>query len=138
MSQALPHPHPLVAAAVSGADAIRAGERRVGEQTKQTVKDAIMSHMTKLPGVPDRDDIRPGMAYFAGTGPQGKTCGDCAHHGYQREVISPRPDGSTAWHHKYHGGCRRYKQLAGHDGPVVKKAYPACREFHQKEKGGAS
>ena len=91
-----------------------------------------MSYMTKLAGVPDRDDARPGMAYFAGTGPQGKTCGDCAHHGYEREVLSPRHDGGTVRQRKFHGGCHRYKQLAGHDGPVVKKAYAACREFQEK------
>jgi hypothetical protein len=76
------------------------------------------------------------MAYFAGTGPQGKTCGDCAHRGYQREVLSPHSDGGTVWQREYRG-CRRYKQLAGHDGPVVKTTYAACREFRQKEKGGA-
>jgi hypothetical protein len=80
-----------------------------------------MSYMTRLPGVFDKNNALPGMAYFSGSGPQGKTCGGCAFRGYQR-------DG------KYHGGCRRYRQLAGHDGPAVKKTYPACREFQQIEK----
>ena len=43
-----------------------------------------MSYMTRVPGYPDRDDIRPGMAHFEGTGPAGKTCESCAHRGYWR------------------------------------------------------
>jgi|HubBroStandDraft_4_1064222.scaffolds.fasta_scaffold603289_3 hypothetical protein len=44
-----------------------------------------MSYMTKIEGVADTDDAIPGMAFFAGTGPHGKTCGDCKHHGLTRE-----------------------------------------------------
>jgi hypothetical protein len=33
-----------------------------------------MSFMTRIPGVSDRDDIKPGMASFEGSGPIGKTC----------------------------------------------------------------
>jgi hypothetical protein len=77
-----------------------------------------MSHMTKIPGVPDRSTALPGMAFFAGTGPQGKTCGDCLFRGYQND-------------NKFHAGCHRYRQLTGRDGPVVKEFYPACRDFQQ-------
>ena len=78
-----------------------------------------MSHMTKIRSVPNRDDVRPGMAYFARTGPPNKTCHDCALLGYIREVLSEHSDGRTVWRRVHNAGCLGFKQFAGHDGPVV-------------------
>jgi hypothetical protein len=49
--------------------------------------------MTRLPGVPDSDDVNEGMAYFANTGPFGKTCDTCAHRGYWRTKKRINPHG---------------------------------------------
>lgn len=45
----------------------------------------MQDYMTKLPGIPSSDQVKDGMAFFAGTGPEGKTCGDCKLRGYQRQ-----------------------------------------------------
>ena len=76
-----------------------------------------MSHMTKLPGVPDRDDVIVGMAHYAGSGPLGKTCGDCANR-------TPWPE---------HGDCAVYRRLAGRIGRTLTKRWAACRYFEEKE-----
>jgi hypothetical protein len=34
--------------------------------------------LTKIPGVIDKRDIRPGMAHFPNTGPAGTICFECA------------------------------------------------------------
>ena len=43
-----------------------------------------MSYLTRLPSVPDRDDVNEGMAFFANTGPFGQACETCEHRGYWR------------------------------------------------------
>jgi len=91
--------------------------------------------MTRVPGVPDSSDVVPGMAHFAGTGPAGKTCGDCAHRGYYREV---RRGKWNAEHQAYdfnsyrHLGCAMFKALTGHFGPAVAKDNAACKYFEQR------
>jgi len=96
-----------------------------------------MSRMTRLEGVPDTDDAIPGMAFFAGTGPFGKTCGDCKHRGMVRESRTGK------WNEKLQQivfrsyrttQCVMYKKLSGHSGASVKKQYPACKYFEQKAK----
>jgi hypothetical protein len=74
-----------------------------------------VSHMTKLPGVRDRDEIVVGMAYFPGTGPQDKTCGDCAHR--------------NRW--PGHGDCAMYRKMAGRNGRTLTKIWKACRYFEE-------
>jgi hypothetical protein len=95
-----------------------------------------MRVMTRLPGVPDSDQAKPGMAYFSGTGPAGKTCGDCSFRTYQTKVQVVAGDGTTAtvWDTVPAKGCLKYKQMTGRDGPEIKKYYAACREFQEKEK----
>ena len=103
-------------------------------------------YMTRIPGVPDRlNDVKPGMAWYCGTGPRGKTCGDCEFRTYPRDVQVPAASNElqlgmrwvgrpgTTWKAVQHGGCLRFKQLSGRDGPAIKKSYPACREFKEKE-----
>jgi len=82
-----------------------------------------MSHMTKLPGVADRDVVKPGMAHFAGTGPPGMTCGRCIHRGYRRHTDTRSY--ST-------GACAMFLKLATKNGPSVNKQWAACRYFERK------
>lgn len=85
-----------------------------------------MPFMTRIPGVPDRDQIREGMAWYVGTGPDDKTCGDCALRGYYKDPVS------------YHGGCKKFRQLAGKHGPAVRTDYKACRYFEQQTNASRS
>jgi len=85
-----------------------------------------MSHMTKLEGVPDRDDVKPGMAYFAGTGPWDATCGKCVHRGYMVNVYDRWGNVLTVRKTK---ACVIYKQLTGQVGHVVKPEWKACKYF---------
>ena len=61
----------------------------------------------------------PGMAHWAGTGPEGTCCGDCHH-------LIPR--GSLGY------GCDKYRQLMGRQ---VENEIPrqtrSCRHFEQRE-----
>jgi hypothetical protein len=94
-----------------------------------------VSFMTRLPGVPDTDEALPGMAFFAGTGPYGKTCGDCKFRGLVRE--SQRGTWNEKLQQIVHRHyrttqCSKYKSLAGHHGSPVKEDYPCCKYFEQK------
>lgn len=73
-----------------------------------------MSYMTRLKGVPDTDDVKPGMAYFAGTGPIGKTCGKCEYYAARK--------------------CQMFKRLAGSLGDNIKATFKACKYFEQRSK----
>lgn len=88
-------------------------------------------HLTKAPGEFSADDIRPGMASFLGTGPSGKTCGDCGHRGYYRQTQTSKrdyPDDNGLRTIKV-GTCAKYHELTSKHGPVVRKAWQACKYF---------
>jgi len=96
-----------------------------------------MDYMTKLDGVPSTDDAIPGMAFFAGTGPFGKTCGDCKFRGLYRQSQN------ESWNEKIQNfvrktyrtaQCQMFKKLAGEYGAAVKADYPACKYYEAKEK----
>jgi hypothetical protein len=72
---------------------------------------------------------RAGQAHWAGTGPAGKTCGDCAHLGYQRQRRNASGDLVKSEHT---GGCARFFQLTGDHGPAVPATAGACRHFEPK------
>lgn len=96
-----------------------------------------MDHMTKVEGVPSTDDAIPGMAFFANTGPYGKTCGDCKHRGLTRQ--SQKAVYNEAKQEFVHRSyrttqCAMFKRLAGEYGTPVKGDYPACKYFEQKAK----
>lgn len=94
-----------------------------------------MDPMTKVEGVPSKDEALAGMAYFAGTGPAGKTCGLCKHRGLTRESRKARwVEKLQQFVHKTYRTkqCAMFKKLAGHHGSAVKKDYPACKYFEQK------
>jgi hypothetical protein len=90
--------------------------------------------MTQIDGVPDRSLVKPGMAHFAGTGPIGKTCGDCAFRGYYREgkFKFDKTSGQLESDPKKFGGCREYLRLAGSHGSPIKIEYAACKYFSPK------
>jgi hypothetical protein len=74
--------------------------------------------MTRPPGSRDRSEMIVGMAYFSGTGPANKTCGDCVHRSRWPE----------------HGDCLRYRKLMGRNGRTLTKAWKACRYFEDLPK----
>lgn len=95
-----------------------------------------MDYMTKLEGVPSTDDAIPGMAHFAGSGPDGKTCGKCKFRGLVRE--SRRATFSEKLQDFVHKSyrttqCQVFKRLTGEYGAAVKKDYKACKYFEPKK-----
>ncbi len=96
-----------------------------------------MSYMTKIEGVADTDDAKSGMAFFAGTGPYGKTCGNCKHRGLTRmsQKATYSEQAKEFVHKTYRTSqCAMFKKLAGEYGSAVKKDYPACKYFEQRAK----
>lgn len=90
-----------------------------------------MSYMTKLPGVPDRDDVRAGMASFQGSGPAGKTCESCAHRGYWR-TGKPKFNRQTGMLEETgyrSNSCAMFLKLTHRHGPAVEKKYRACKYY---------
>ena len=65
----------------------------------------------------------PGMAHFAGTGPNGKTCGQCEFWGYQRETKKGL---------KFQFSCKKYNQITGKNGSIIPGLTLACRYFDEK------
>lgn len=93
-----------------------------------------MSYMTKLPGVPDRDDVRAGMASFEGDGPFGKTCGSCAHRGYWRagkSKFNPRT-GLIEERGRQSSSCAMFLKLTCRHGPKVEATWRACKHYEPK------
>lgn len=87
--------------------------------------------MTKLDGVPDADDAKPGMAYFAGTGPWDKSCGSCKHRGYQKlskPHFNKRLNRTTQRAQRWKG-CSMFRKLTGKMGPEVDRDWKACKYY---------
>jgi hypothetical protein len=78
---------------------------------------------------PQHLSTAPGMAFFAGTGPEGKYCKDCKHKGYERLKVDSYGNAQRA---VTHGGCAKFKQLLGVDGPQIKGSLPSCKYFEAK------
>lgn len=100
-----------------------------------------MSFMTKIEGVPDSDQALPGMAFFAGSGPDGKTCGDCKYRGLTRQSQKSKWSQMAQQfiHRTYRTKqCSMFKRLAGVHGSAVKADYAACKYFETKERAKAS
>jgi hypothetical protein len=68
----------------------------------------------------------PGMAHFAGTGPDGATCGQCKFRGYWRERMngSGFPIGGSRSQ-----ACAKFHSLTGGHGPAINKNLRACKYF---------
>jgi|SRR5215470_11280748 len=88
-----------------------------------------------LTGTSDEQRLsQPGMAYFAGTGPQGKICEDCKFRGYwrdSREHFDPDTGNTTRESYQY-GGCAKFRELAGQHGPPISRKLRACKYFIEK------
>jgi hypothetical protein len=72
----------------------------------------------------------PGMAFFAGTGPADKTCGDCKFKGYFRRVVNASGHFVTS---KRTGGCAKFHAMTGTHGPAVNKYLRSCKYFEPGE-----
>ena len=88
----------------------------------------ISQHMKSLDPEFDRRVAAtyPGQAHFAGTGPDGATCGQCAHLGYWKKIYTSA--GEPA-HAKKSSGCAEFYRLTGEHGPAVPGTALACRHF---------
>ena len=64
----------------------------------------------------------PGMAFFAGTGPADKTCGDCQFRGYVRGIITKKHGAKT----KRFNGCAKFHALRGKHGPAISQYLRSC------------
>ena len=82
----------------------------------------------------EQTQTMPGMAHFAGTGPAGKTCGDCVNRGYHRKRIPKFDARINDWVEKSYkvNGCAKYNQLTGKHGGVIDPRLHACRYFEEK------
>ena len=89
-----------------------------------------MDHLTRVKGVPSSEDINPGMAHFPGSGPRGKTCGDCYFRGYYRAVYAPHGVGVSS---RKTNACEKFRQLTNRHGGVVKASWSACKYFAPAE-----
>jgi hypothetical protein len=90
-----------------------------------------------LTGTPDEHKLTaPGMAYFADTGPFGKTCKDCAFKGYRRTGREKYDPAKNDWVRSVYrcGGCAMFHKLTGRHGPAISGHLRACRYFQQKAK----
>lgn len=75
-----------------------------------------------------------GQAHFAGSGPNGKTCGDCTFKGYYRK-------GRERWNEARQEhiarsrkvqGCEKFLRMTGIHGPDIPADALACKYFEQK------
>jgi len=58
----------------------------------------------------------PGMAHWAGTGPRGKTCGNCAY-------LKTKTVAFVTGH------CDKYRQMMRNEGPAIPARSLACKYF---------
>jgi hypothetical protein len=65
----------------------------------------------------------PGMAHFAGTGPNGKTCGECEFWGYQ--VTTPKGL-------KLQFRCKKYNELTKKNGNIIPGLTLSCKYWEAK------
>jgi hypothetical protein len=73
---------------------------------------------------------RPGMAHWAGSGPLGRVCAECAHLGYEQQVLNAIGV-VAATERRY--GCAKFLRLTGRHGPIVPKSAAACRHFEPRD-----
>src|SRR5262245_38293745 len=74
----------------------------------------------------------PGMAHWAGSGPAGKTCGECQHWNFWRQI---RNASGAVICTEQHKGCQKYQQLTNKKGPEISRQLPACRHFQERVAG---
>lgn len=96
-----------------------------------------MGIYTQIDGVPDSEQAKPGMAFFAGTGPFDKTCGSCIFRGYSRQ--SSRSTWNEEKQQEFFrfyrvSSCAKFRSMTGHHGTPVDKDYAACKYYEPKDK----
>jgi hypothetical protein len=77
----------------------------------------------------------PGMAHFAGTGPKGKTCGQCSFWGYQKLSKSDKTNNNTGEVYRTstaNDGCKKFFILTERHGPKIRPNLLACKYFEGK------
>lgn len=90
--------------------------------------------MTKLPGVPDTDDVRPGMASYLGSGPLGSVCGTCGFYSYYKAGKDKlNKQGQYVSTPVKTLGCKMFAILTGRHGPAVNKDWAACKYWEAKK-----
>jgi hypothetical protein len=83
-----------------------------------------------LTETPDEQKLTaPGMAYFADTGPFGKTCGDCKFKGYRRRVVTKAGEFVKTIPSQ---GCAKFRHLTGRHGPAINGRLRACKYFEDR------
>ena len=89
---------------------------------------------TSGPMSSEAKETAPGMAHFAGTGPSGKTCGDCVNRGYYRKRTPKFNERTNEWVEKSYktAGCAKFNQLTGNHGPTIDTKLHACKYFEEK------
>lgn len=78
----------------------------------------------------------PGMAFFGGSGPAGKYCGDCKFKGFKypgKERVNPRTNQEFTPYHRSNG-CEKTYELTGRKrpGPDFSDKMHACKYFIQR------
>lgn len=64
----------------------------------------------------------PGMAFWAGTGPAGATCGKCEHYGYHYDDDKGLPRRKTK-------SCAQFFRMTGRHGGSLTTSQSACKYF---------
>jgi len=77
--------------------------------------------LTRIAGVPDREQLVRGMAHFAGTGPPGTICRDCVWWGFYDKGRKLRRAAPCEQH-------RKMMELRK-PGPPVPASTASCRYF---------
>jgi hypothetical protein len=77
--------------------------------------------LTQIDGVPSKESAVPGMAYFAGTGPLGETCGGCVHR-----------NPSNRGEFRSRNRCEKFKTFTGDYGPPILPGNASCKYFERR------
>src|SRR5262249_8315878 len=72
----------------------------------------------------------PGMAHWAGSGPFGATCRECAAYGYWPHIRNEAGAIVTTKFRKK--SCRKLHELTGKHGPTIPERTEACRHFQRR------
>jgi hypothetical protein len=108
-----------------------------GEISEKPPKRGNGSHIILKPIGIEKPTV-PGMADYAGEGPDGKYCRDCSHYG---EVAVQRPNGyveEVGTVEMNRGGCVIYASRMGHSSVVAAKSIElcnACKLFEEPKAG---
>jgi hypothetical protein len=108
-----------------GALKLKQGDLFSKEWQTEPSKRGDGSHV-RLKSVDGEKPVMPGMASYAGEGPAGTYCRDCAHFG---EVVVQTGVDDVEINRT---GCAIYAQRMGHAAPTTRRdirLFPACKHF---------